>query len=165
MSFRLFKSYWWKDFFYNQISSRLQPRQRWLTKQIPRTWTDKDWLFELVILESIKHHVEQDYGLGFEPGDYEFSQNDPEYPEHQKQFDKEVKTNYDLITQKLPKLQKQLDAEWEKVPHFDLDEINSRAAGDYDKIYGKTDRLEKEIDAIRTDIMVWAVKNRGKLWS
>ena len=165
MNFKPFNSYWWKDFYYTQISSRLRPGQGWLTRKIPKTWVDKDVLFEIVILESVKHHVEKDYGLGFEPEDYEKSQANPEYPEHQKQFDREIKANYELITQKLPELQKELDAAWDKIPHFDLDDINSRAAGDYEKIYGDVNRLEKEIDDIRTSIMLWAVRNRGSLWT
>jgi hypothetical protein len=162
---KLFNSYWWKDFFYNQVSSRIWPCQRWLTKQIPRTWVDKDTLFELVILESIKHYVEKDHGLGFEEGDYEFSQNDPEFPEHQKTFNREVKANYDLITQVLPKLQAELKAAWAKVPHRELDDINTTTKADFDATYGEVERLEKEIHNMQTRIMLWAVANRGSIWT
>lgn len=39
------------------------PRQKWLIKKIPNHWIDKDYLWEICILEGIKHYVEQDGGL------------------------------------------------------------------------------------------------------
>ena len=65
------------------------PRQKWLIKKIPNHWVDKDYLWEICILEGIKHYVEQDGGLDF--NNYVSNQTDASYPEWQKKFDKEVK--------------------------------------------------------------------------
>jgi hypothetical protein len=132
------------------------PRQKWLIKKIPNHWIDKDYLWEICILEGIKHYVEKDGGLDH----YESSQNDPSYPEWQKTFDKELKNVYNEITMSLPSLEKQLEDVWKKVPHFDFNE-----KVDYNTVYGEVDRIEKKIADLKTDIMVWAVTNREKIWT
>lgn len=43
---------------HDQITCRLFPRQRWLTKQIPRTWCDKTGLIPLVLYSAVIHLVE-----------------------------------------------------------------------------------------------------------
>jgi len=144
------------------------PRQKWLIQKIPNHWIDKDTLWEICILEGIKHYVEQDSGLGWEEGDYEKSQNDPEYPEWQKKFDKEVKENYELIVRKLPALEKELEEEWKKIPHFEFvnrDDERAVAPNTYEKTYGEVDRLDKEISDLKTKIMIWAVTNRESIWT
>jgi hypothetical protein len=152
------KDAWYKirDFFY--------PRQDWLFKKIPNHWIDKDTLWETCILEGIKHYVEEDGGLGWEAGDYEKSQSDPDYPEWQKKLDKEVKENYDLITHTLPSLERDLEIAWSKVPHFDLSS-GFCTKDSYEKTYGEVDRIEKEISDLKTKIMIWAVTNRASLWT
>jgi hypothetical protein len=142
----------------------LKPRQRWLTKQIPNHWVDKDRLWEICILEGIKHYVEKDAGLGYKPGDYEFSQNDPTYPEHQAEFDGEVKSAYEDIIKTLPALEKQLEEAWAKIPHRDITKLPLPPI-DYHAVYGETDRLEEDIANLKTRIMVWAVTNRDKIWT
>jgi hypothetical protein len=142
------------------------PRQKWLIKKIPNHWMDKDGLWELCILEGIKHYVEQDYGLGWEPDSFEKSQKDPEYPESQKQFDREVKAAYDRITVELPKLEKQLEEEWDTVPKFDINDFNSRKnQRSYTETYGDIDRLDAEIYKLKTEVMVWAIQRRDCIWS
>ena len=95
---------------------------------------------------------------------FQSSQNDPSYPEWQKTSDREVKQMYELITIKLPALEKQMEVEWENVPKQDIMDINTNKF-DYQQIYGKIDRLEKEIYDLQTEIMVWVVKNRNILWT
>lgn len=162
--FGIFNSHWWKDFWYNQISSRLWPRNRWLTKKIPRTWVDKDHILTICVLESLKHYIEGEEALGKDMCYFQSSQNDPSYPEWQKTSDREVKQMYELITIKLPALEKQMEVEWENVPKQDIMDINTNKF-DYQQIYGKIDRLEKEIYDLQTEIMVWVVKNRNILWT
>jgi hypothetical protein len=150
--------------YWDDICYWFKPRQKWLLKKIPNHWIDKDTLFELVILEGIKHYVEQDNGLGYEPGDYEFSQNDPEFPESQKQFDREVKENYELITKKLPSLEKELEDAWKKVPSWNFEKPLENKE-QYETTYGEVDRIETEIDNLKTKIMLWAVEKRGFIWT
>jgi len=149
-----FENTWWA------IRNWFSPRQKWLTKKIPNRWTDKDVLWEICILEGIKHYVEDEDALK----DFEISQKDPEYPDHQKKFDREVQWAYDETTIRLPFLEKKLEWAWKKVPHWNLEDINTRKI-DYDATYGETDRLEKEIADLKTKVMIWAVKNRGSIWT
>ena len=85
--------------------------------------------------------------------------------ESQREFYGEVRHNYELTTQKLVALQKELDAEWDKVPHRTLADLNKSTKDDYERMYGNIDRLEKEIYDLQTEIMVWTVKNRNGLWT
>lgn len=150
---------WCENVMWN-IRNWFNPRQKWLTKKIPNHWIDKDTLWEICILEGIKHYVEGEDALN----NFETSQRDPEYPDHQKKFDREVSKMYEEITVALPKLEKQLEWAWKKVPHWNLEDINTRKI-DYDATYGETDRLEKEIADLKTKVMIWAVKNRGSIWT
>jgi hypothetical protein len=135
------------------------PRQKWLIKKIPNHWIDKDTLWEICILEGIKHYVEKDGGLDH----FENCQNDPTCPDWQKEFDIKVRFYYEMLTKKLPELERQMEEEWKKVPHFDLKDINKTI--DYEKIYGKINQLEKEIYDLKTEIMVWAVTQRNCIWT
>jgi hypothetical protein len=139
----------------------LNPRQRWLTKKIPYHWVDKDTIMELVILECIKNYVEGEKALEH----YESSQADPTYPEHQAEFDREVKSAYDEITKTLPDLEKQYKESWAKIPHRDITKLPLLPIDDYHGVYGETDRLEEDIANSKTRIMVWAVTNRRKIWT
>lgn len=155
----VFNSHWWKDFYYEQISSRLWPRNRWLTKQIPRTWVDKDTIMEITILACLKHYVEPE-------GEDAFGVLDISNPPEQAEFLREVKRQYELTTQTLVALQEQLKKEWDAVPLRGWKDINtSTAKGDYERLYGKIDRLEKEIYDLQTEIMTWVIKHRDELWT
>ncbi len=146
----------------NEIKWWWNPRQKWLIKKIPNHWIDKDTLWEICVLEGIKHYVEKD------GGGLNFEESDPLYPEWQKIFDKEVKKYYNLITKKLPELEKELKEAWEKIPHFRFvnrkDEFNV-APNTYEKTYGEVDCLEKEIYDLKTEIMIWAVNKRDYIWT
>ena len=48
---------WWK------IRNWFNPRQKWLTSKIPNHWIDKDTLWEICIIEGIKHYVEGENAL------------------------------------------------------------------------------------------------------
>ena len=158
----IFNHYWRHDVWYKQISSRLWPRQKWLTSKIPRTWIDKDTLLELCVFESILHYVEGEGALEY----FDSSQSDPTYPEFQKKFDKEVKEMYQLITITLPALQEAQNRAWAKVPEWNFGVMRKQMdKKTYDEIYGPINRLEEEIDDLKTKIMVWAVTNRGSIWT
>ena len=143
---------------YEHVSSRLRPRNKWLTRQIPRTWQDKDHLMEICILGALKHYCETD-------GEDCFTVLSTTSPPEQAEFMSKVKHQYELTTQKLVALQKELDTEWDNVPHRTLDDINEGTKDDYERMYGKINRLEKEIYDLQTEIMVWVIKNREGLWT
>lgn len=47
---------------YHKLNTFLFPRQRWLTKKIPNHWSDKDYLIDVVLFESIVHFWENEKG-------------------------------------------------------------------------------------------------------
>jgi hypothetical protein len=143
---------------WDEIRWYFNPRQKWLTRKIPNSWIDKDTLWEICILEGIKHFVEQDGGLGYD------GQNDPTYPEWQKAFDIKVRFYYEMITKKLPELEKQMEEAWKNIPVLFSWEIPIKTI-DYNKTYGEVDRIEKEIHDLKTEIMVWAVTQRDCIWT
>jgi hypothetical protein len=49
-----------KSWWYEEVSSRVFPRQRWL--KIPRTWVDPDSLMETVVAQSLVNFWENDDG-------------------------------------------------------------------------------------------------------
>ena len=161
----VFNSYWWKDFWYHQISSRINPRNKWLTKQIPRTWVDKDTILEISVIGSLKHYVEGEEALGKDMCHFQSSQDDPTFPEWQKESDRQVKHYYELATQKLVALEKELAAEWDAIPTRTVYDLNKAPTQSYEEIYGKVNRLEQEVYDLQTEIMVWVVKNRNILWT
>lgn len=154
-TFRPFSRFWWKDVWYTHVSSRLWPRNKWLTKKIPRTWSDKNHLLEIVVIECLKHYVDKD-------GENCFNVIVTEHESYREVYI-ELKKYYELATVKLPALQKKLNEEWDKVPHRSLADINNSQPGDYDRIYGSINQLEKEINDLQTEIMVWVIKNRAWL--
>jgi hypothetical protein len=155
--FGIFNKWWWRDFWYQQISSRICPRNKWLTKQIPRTWQDKDVLLETCVLGALKHYVDEDGEDCFHTV-YTSA-------ESEKDFYFEVRKYYELTTIKLVSLQKELDVAWKDVSPRSLTDIKVSTKDDYERIYGKVNRLEKEISDLKTEIMVWVVKNRERLWT
>ncbi len=58
--------HWW----HAQVTTRLFPRQRWLTKQIPRDWTDKTNLVPDLLFAVVVHFVEEEdcFGVTDWPG-------------------------------------------------------------------------------------------------
>jgi len=140
----------------------LFPRQKWLTKKIRNSWMDKDSIMEIVVLECIKHYVEKENAIQY----FEESQKNPEYPEHQKEFDREVKENYDLLTKRLPELELQLEKEWEDiVPRRPLFTFSKDSKLTYEQVYGRIDKLELEIENLQTKIMAWAINRRKSMWT
>lgn len=59
---KILSKYFWKDLWYNQVSSRINPRQKWLTDKIPRTWRDADYIIETCVFESLIFFWEEDNG-------------------------------------------------------------------------------------------------------
>ena len=157
----IFNKWWWKDERHN-VSAWLCPRQKWLTDALPNTWIDKDTVMETCIFECIKHYVEGEEALNY----FESSQADPGYPEHQKVFDKEVKEMYQLVTITLPALEEAMTRAYNKVPEWDFQRLTKKMdKKTYDEIYGEVNRLEEEIDDLRTKILVWAVQKRRSMWT
>ena len=161
---KIFNTYFWKDLYYNQISTRIWPRQRWLTKIIPREHKDKDSIIELILFKCLTEYVESEIGVN-ELFDKNRWKDDDDVPKHQLKFENELKEYYLLLTEELPRLQKILDDEWRKVPFRSLDDINNSKKEDYKTIYGKVDEAELAVENLKDKIILWIVLNKKSMWS
>ena len=157
---KIFNSYWWKDLYYNYVSCVIWPRQRWLTKVIPRTYRDKDTLIELILFKCLTEYCEVEIGLNNKTEIFDVDEN---HPVRQIKFESELWENYKLLKEEIPILEKQLDYEWSSIPTYNLDEIAIKVV--YDDHYRKINELGNEIVLLKNQILEWIVKNRSSLWS
>ncbi len=156
----------WVTNTYDNICYWLNPRQKWLTKQIPNRWIEKEDLWDICILRGIVHHVEEDGGLGFDFGDYEKSQKDPDYPEHQKAFDREMKWAYDQIVTTLPGLEFKLQRLCDRYRNLlKRNKYHIPHSQEMDEISDEMEVLGKKIYDLKTKIMVWAIEKRNCIWT
>lgn len=120
-------SRWW----YEQISSRLRPRQKWLTDKIERTWQDKTYLIPELLFACIIHFVEEEGA--FEKVDWE----------HNDVFQKvkgEIEKCYNWAKHERPELKKEMDEA------LDIAHNNKNKELTYQERYGEYDALEKELE-------------------
>ena len=61
----LFNSFFWFDVKY-QIFAYFNPRQKWLTKTIPKTWCDKVTLIPHLLFECLIHFVDKERGIRYD---------------------------------------------------------------------------------------------------
>jgi hypothetical protein len=133
-------------------------RQKWLWKKLKGSWKDFDSIAEITILEGIKFYCEQD--LTLENLNWKMPKD---FPPHQKKFTKELRYIYKLITVNLPKLEKELEIAWDKVPETDWSSLNKGKLA-YKEKYGEVDLAEAKINALKDKICHWAISNRRSIW-
>lgn len=157
--YALRRAYW-------KIHDLVQPKQRWLTKNIPNNWQDKVTLIPDILFDCIIHFVEQE--KCFEQVDYEWSE------EHRK-FGEELRACYvwakgreetqARIWKTMPKSERSFDEMFEKMDdgsgnyEYIPDETKS-----YDELYGEHNRLTKEFEDTDIVWMRWIVENHQDLW-
>jgi hypothetical protein len=153
----------WK---YYNIRDYFRPKQKWILNGVSNSFQDKVELVPLLIFNCIKHLVEEE--KIFETIS---TYKNKDCPKGQAKFTKELEKVYGQIIIELPNLQLELDEAWENVrddrPTDNLlDWVSScKSKEDYQKVYGEVDRLEAEIEKLKTDICIWAVKNRAHFWT
>jgi hypothetical protein len=133
---------------YDWVCHKLNPRQKWLKKQIPDDWSDKVWLITELNFAMVVHFVEGE--KCFDNTDYENS------GENHVQFSNDLKDCYDYIKNRRPALQKQHDASYPD---------EETTTGVYAVDYAETNRLEILIDSEDTKYLTWIVTNRGFFWT
>ena len=133
---------------WKKLCCAINPRQKWLTKQIPNEWNDKVTLIRDINFAMIVHFIEGE--KCFEYTNYENSGDG-----HVK-FARELMECYLYIKTRRPMLDKQY---WDSFPK------DEEYTGDYNKDYAETNRLEKEIEDQDTYWLTWIVTNRGYLWT
>lgn len=132
---------------YDWLRYKINPRQKWLKKQIPDSWCDKVTLVRDLNFAMVVHFIEGE--KCFEYTDYSNS------GENHAKFARELMECYLYIKTRRPELEKQF---WDSYPSDD------EYTGDYYKDYAETNRLEKELEEQDTKWLTWIVTNRGFLW-
>ena len=133
---------------YDWLRYKLNPRQKWLKKQIPDDWSDKVWLITELNFAMVVHFVEGE--KCFDHTDYENS------GENHVQFANDLKDCYDYIKNRRPALQKQHDASYPD---------EETTTGVYAVDYAELNRLEVLINKEDTKYLVWIVINRDFFWT
>lgn len=145
LRFRLFK---FSDFWYHQVSSRIRPRQKWLTKIIPRTWADKTWLIPEINYAMVVNFIEEE--KCFANTDYDGSS------EGHGKFANELRECYNYIKVERPALLELIQGSY---PDADT------MTGDYYTDYAENNRLEKQLVDSDTKYLTWIVVNREYFWT
>jgi hypothetical protein len=158
----------WNSFWYEQISSRLRPRNKWLTKKLPRTWCDKVELIPIVLYEMVIHFVEDE--KCFERLEYR------DIPEEEKMI-KEIydwaKTGRKAFIEKIDNSYPPLEeTEFVRIETGEVDgrgrpyyELKSKSKKSYEELYGELNKLEAEFTSIDNKYLSWIVLNRERLWT
>ena len=102
---RLFSKYFYWDLKY-KISAFFNPRQKWLTKKIPRTYCDKPELIRDILFNCLENFVSEDGEDCFNVADWEWS-------EEKKESRRKLELAMDIIKVQIPAKQKELDDRWE----------------------------------------------------
>ncbi len=192
ISMNIFNKYWWGRQF-DKVRYFVNPRQKWLTKKIPKSWHDKDGLIEICLFECLVNFVEDEEGKVFHDGytDPEYNAEalkDPEYLEYVerlKQIQRDIDKCYQYIKVDRPALEKQHEESYPKP-------LDGSAYGDnfmkmlktmepgksyssltceaeygmsYEEAYREHNRLEKLIEERDTWTMMKIVEHRGVLWT
>jgi len=133
---------------YDKLCYALNPRQKWLVKQIPNEWTDKVTLIRDINFAMVVHFVDGE--KCFEYTDYVNS------GDHHAKFARELLECYWYIKNRRPDLEKQY---WDAYPK------DGEYTGDYIKDYAEVNRLEKELDDQDTRWLSWIANNRKYFWT
>ena len=141
---------------YHHVASRLRPRQRWLTKTIPRHWQDKPELLAETLYTFVRHYVGPDG---------EDALNRVEWEPEDAAMLAEI---YAWATTGRAAAFAAISAAYPPLPTGDIKVwVAALNAVDpaRDAAYAEVDRLEKAMEATDDRYLTWVVVNRGKLWT
>ena len=150
------------------IAPYLNPRQKWLTKQIPRVWTDKCDLVPICLFTILIDFVEnEDHNLHYDYKDAsaEGVIND-EWVTERIEIHQEILAAYDYITKERPALAQELGGAYPDVIHITVQDGQVQTDwSKYRELYKEVHRLEKIIENKDTWAMNIIVKHRNYLWT
>lgn len=163
------------------ISCFLNPRQKWLTKKIPRTWCDKTELIPLILFECLVNYIEDEEGLR---DDYNYTDDIEKGYITQEQVndittrDSELRGVYNYIKHERDELKKQLDNAYPKwiIPTseafvkvspttYQLRPAEERYGKSYQEAYSEVNRIEEIIREKDMNAMQTIVKYHEYLWT
>lgn len=180
---KIFNKYFWSDLWYKQVSSRLNPRQKWLTKTIPRTYCDKVELIPQLLFTCLVNYVEVEEGLSHLDTDWTEELKggfiSQEYVDNVVGTERLLKEVYDYIKVERPKLQLAHDNSYPELITKNgcmLDDPNEYGVRyfsscemlygmSYEKAYAETNRLEKLIEERDQWAMKTIVEKVNYLWT
>lgn len=136
-----------KDFHYRQISTRLWPRQKWLTDRIPRCWEDKTTIIPDLLFACVIHYVD---------GEKCFEQVVIEEP-----LATELRACYDWAKTGRAAAEKVKEDSWHPGPLKQGSFEMEKGTGSMEEYI----RLEHEIVEQDTKWLVWIVQHRDYLWT
>lgn len=137
--------------FYNFLdwcSHTWRPRQKWLTKQIPKGWCDKTNLIPMVNFAIVVDFVEGEDALNVT--DWEASS------QQASDFEKQLKDCYDYIKVRRPALEHALDNSYPD---------EETMTGEYLVDYADHNRIEIELNKEDTKYLTWIMVNRDFFWT
>jgi len=134
--------------FKDWIRYTINPRQKWLTKQIPKHWCDKTHLISELNFAMVVDFIEGEKAL--EVTDWKASS------EQADQFSRELVDCYNYIKHHRPRLQKALENSY---PDEDT------MTGNYYIDYAEHNKLEIKLDKEDTKYLTWIVTNREYFWT
>lgn len=159
----LFNSLWRHDVYYG-FKCFFNPKQKWLTKEIPNTWCDKVELIPRLLFASLIHFVEKENGLSQLnvnwDDDLKAGFISQEYIDNVNKTYGELKDVYEYVKNEREGLHKLLS---ESYPPFPLPpEMKSMK---YEELYGETNRIEELICNKDRWAMHTIVTHVGCLWT
>lgn len=161
--FRRFKHFW-----YEQVSTRIRPRNKWVNKYVPRTWTDKTELIPQLLYGSIIHYVEGE--KCFQTIEYSHI---PETKQMLEEIYNWAKTGRELHREKIMNAYPPIDeTAFDMVPIGEFDSkgeqyysFERKSTKSYEELYGEVNRLEVELKNIDDKYLTWIVLNKETLWT
>ena len=132
---------------YDSLRFWINPRQKWLSKQIPNEWCDKVTLLVDLNFAMVVHFVDGE--KCFDNTDYDNS------GDHHVRFAAELKDCYDYVKNRRPELQQQYENSYP---------TRETATGVYEVDYAENIRLESLISTQDTKYLNWIMINRNYFW-
>jgi len=127
---------WTRDFFF--------PQNRWATKCIPRSWSDKVELIPEFLYAAIINFVEGEKAL--------------ETIVWSESGETKIKEIYHWAKYIRHEMREQISKAYPELNPHDIFKS-------YEELYGEVNRLESEYDRIETEHLTWMIQNRAKLWT
>lgn len=133
---------------YDKIRCFFNPRQKWIKKHIEyNAWCDKVELIPKFLFGCVVHFVEEEEC--FKTTNWQGSS------EGHAKFSHQLVKCYEYIKVMRPSLERKLDHAYDNLPK----------AQEYHERYAEVIRLEKAINKLDKEYMVWIVNNKDYMWT
>lgn len=128
------------------------PRNRWVTRVVPRRWCDKTELIPEILFAAIIDFVEGEKAL-----ETIFWKKDQE--------DK-IREIYRWAKEGRQAMKEKISNAYPDISVDDLMNKNGpQTKKSFEELYGKVSRLEAKFEAIETRYLIWIVRNRVLFWT